>query len=40
MRILERRFFRNEFMPAFREWAAEHPLTNPKADATPFQLPS
>ncbi|MGA8219476.1 MAG: hypothetical protein WB771_13010 [Solirubrobacterales bacterium] len=40
MRILQRRFFRNEFKPAFREWSAEHPLTNPKAVATPFQLPS
>ena len=31
---------RTEFKPAFNQWAGEHPLTNPHAVATPFQLPS
>ena len=28
------------FRPAFEEWQAQHPLTNPRAPLTPFVLPS
>ena len=31
--------FRSEFKPAFDAWIATHPLVNPGAPATPFQLP-
>ncbi len=30
--------FRDEFQPAFREWVASRPLSNPGAAPTPFQL--
>lgn len=39
MEILRKRFFRQEFKPAFRSWLKEHPLTNPDAAKLPFQLP-
>ncbi len=32
--------FRAEFKPAFEEWVASAPLTNPDAAPTPFALPS
>ena len=35
-----KRFFRSEFRPAFDDWVAMKPLTNPKAPATPFGLRS
>jgi hypothetical protein len=31
---------RSEFKPAYNQWVGEHPLTNPKATPTPFQLPA
>jgi len=31
---------RTEFKPAFNEWLDEEPLDNPKAEPTPFTLPS
>lgn len=37
---LYRNRFRPEFRPAFEEWLATDPLTNPKAPASPFVLPS
>jgi hypothetical protein len=36
-RVFEKRFFRDEFKPAFRAWVRQHPLKNPKADNTPFE---
>ena len=39
-RILERRYFRREFLPAFREWVAQRPLRNPDAAKNPFVLDS
>jgi len=38
-RILRDRFFRDEFMTAYRAWLMQRPLTNPKAAKLPFQLP-
>ena len=32
--------FRDEFAPAFEEWLASDPLTNPDAPASPFELSS
>lgn len=32
--------FRKEFRPAFEEWLASTPASNPKAQPTPFTLPS
>jgi hypothetical protein len=37
---LYRNRFRPEFRPAFEDWLATDPLTNPQAPATPFVLPS
>lgn len=31
---------RSEFKPAYHQWLSEHPLKNPHAAPTPFQLPS
>lgn len=31
--------FRSEFRPAVEAWLSEHPLANPHATPTPFQLP-
>lgn len=39
-RALERRFFRDEFLPAFREWVDQRPLKNPDAARNPFTLDS
>lgn len=38
--ILERRFFRKEFLPAFRDWVEQRPLRNPDAARNPFVLDS
>lgn len=38
-RILEQRFFREEFVPAFEAWLAEKPGENPDAAKNPFQSP-
>lgn len=35
--ILETRFFRDEFKPAFQDWLSQRPLQNPDADKNPFQ---
>ena len=32
--------FRDEFKPAFEAWFATKPLTDPKAPATPFAMPT
>ncbi len=37
--LLEERFFRKEFLKAFRAWIKQKPLTNPKAAKNPFVLP-
>jgi len=39
-RVIEERFFRDEFLPAFREWQAQRPLRNPDAAKVPFALDS
>jgi len=36
--ILERRFFRDEFKPAFNAWLRTEPLKDPEAPDTPFGL--
>jgi hypothetical protein len=36
---LESRFFREEFLPAFRAWRRQRPLENPDADRNPLQTP-
>jgi hypothetical protein len=36
-RALETRFFRDEFLPAFKAWVKQRPLQNPNADKNPFQ---
>jgi hypothetical protein len=38
-RILRTRFFRKEFLPAFRAWLAQDPSNNPNAAKNPFVLP-
>jgi hypothetical protein len=38
--ILVKRFFRQEFLPAFNAWVKQHPRTNPKAAKNPFVLPA
>ena len=35
---IERRLFREEFIPAFNEWLAQDPANNPDADKNPFVL--
>jgi hypothetical protein len=37
--VIEERFFREEFLPAFNAWAKQRPLKNPNADKNPFTLP-
>jgi len=37
-RILEKRFFRDEFKPAFNAWAKLEPLKNEEAPDTPFGM--
>ena len=37
---IERRLFREEFIPAFNEWLAQDPANNPDADKNPFVLDS
>lgn len=39
LRILRERFFREEFLPAYRAWLKQEPLSNPDAAKLPFQLP-
>ena len=36
---LYRRRFRPEFVPAYRAWLAQHPLTNPRARPSPLYMP-
>jgi len=36
-RAIETRFFRDEFLPAFRAWLKQRPLQNPNADKNPFE---
>jgi hypothetical protein len=36
--VIRKRFFRDEFRPAFNAWAKQHPLTNPRAPDVPFEM--
>jgi len=39
-RAIERRLFREEFLPAFDEWLEQDPANNPESDKNPFVLDS
>lgn len=39
-RAIERRLFREEFLPAFNEWLEQDPANNPNSDKNPFVLDS